>query len=75
MFVLQEGRCAYGLAVMAILWITESLPLAATALLPVIIFPLFGVMKSSEISSNYIKVTTYMYYIYSKKSSNIMVFC
>lgn len=41
---------------MAIYWVTEALPLAATALLPVLIFPLLGVMKASELSSNYIKV-------------------
>ncbi|XP_048729143.2 Na(+)/citrate cotransporter-like isoform X2 [Ostrea edulis] len=50
-----EGKCAYGLLLMAIYWVTEALPLAATALLPVLIFPLLGVMKASELSSNYIK--------------------
>lgn len=41
---------------MAVYWVTEALPLAATALLPVLVFPLLGVMKASELSSNYIKV-------------------
>ncbi|XP_061183246.1 Na(+)/citrate cotransporter-like [Saccostrea echinata] len=51
----SEGKCAYGLLLMAIYWVTEALPLAATALLPVLVFPLLGVMKASELSSNYIK--------------------
>uniref|UniRef100_K1PBX9 Solute carrier family 13 member 5 n=1 Tax=Magallana gigas TaxID=29159 RepID=K1PBX9_MAGGI len=50
-----EGSCAYGLLLMAVYWVTEALPLAATALLPVLVFPLLGVMKASELSSNYIK--------------------
>ncbi|KAL5007228.1 hypothetical protein ScPMuIL_016034 [Solemya velum] len=51
----QEAKCAYGLVVMAILWITESLPLAVTALLPIILFPMLGVVKVSDVCSNYIK--------------------
>lgn len=54
--LLQEAKCAYGLAIMAIFWITEALPLAVTALLPVIVFPIFGVMKAGDVASNYIKV-------------------
>jgi len=56
-YVLQEAKCAYGLAVMAVFWISEALPLAVTALLPVIVFPVFGVMKAGDVASNYIKVS------------------
>ena len=38
---------------MAIWWITEAIPLAATALLPVALFPSLGVMKASEASAPY----------------------
>ncbi|KAL6085469.1 hypothetical protein STEG23_005367, partial [Scotinomys teguina] len=44
----QEAECAYVLLVVAILWITESLPLSITALLPGLMFPMFGIMKSSS---------------------------
>ncbi|XP_046558645.1 solute carrier family 13 member 5-like [Haliotis rubra] len=53
-----ETKCAYGLAVMAVFWITESLPLAVTALLPMVVFPLFGVMKATDVARNYIQETT-----------------
>jgi sodium-dependent dicarboxylate transporter 2/3/5 len=35
---------------MAILWITEAIPLAATSLIPFILFPVFGLLTSSEIA-------------------------
>ena len=38
---------------MAIYWIFEVLPIAATALLPILLYPLFGLMKASEISLYY----------------------
>jgi sodium-dependent dicarboxylate transporter 2/3/5 len=38
---------------MAIWWITEAIPLAATALLPVVLFPLLGVVDGKTISAMY----------------------
>lgn len=38
---------------MAIWWITEAIPLAATALLPVALFPLFGVVDGKTVSAMY----------------------
>ena len=38
---------------MAIWWITEVLPLAVTSLLPVVLFPLLGIMNGTEVSSIY----------------------
>ncbi len=38
---------------MALWWVFESIPLAATALLPVALFPLFGVVDGKTISSMY----------------------
>ncbi|XP_042564733.1 solute carrier family 13 member 5 [Clupea harengus] len=40
---------------MAIYWCTECIPLAVTALLPVILFPLMGIMESSEVCVQYLK--------------------
>jgi sodium-dependent dicarboxylate transporter 2/3/5 len=38
---------------MAVWWITEAAPLAATALLPAALFPAMGVMKASEATAPY----------------------
>ena len=38
---------------MAIWWLTEALPLAATALLPLAVAPLFGLSEIGQVASNY----------------------
>ena len=38
---------------MAILWITEAVPLAVTAMLPVALFPFLGVMESKAVAAQY----------------------
>lgn len=38
---------------MAIWWITEVVPLAVTSLLPVVLFPLFGVMDGKAVAGTY----------------------
>ena len=43
------SRMAAVAALMAIWWITDAIPLAATALLPVVLFPLLGIMKGKEV--------------------------
>ena len=38
---------------MAVWWITEAIPIPATALLPIVLYPLFKIMKTSEVTVNY----------------------
>ncbi len=38
-------RMAAVIAWMAIWWITEAIPLSATALLPIVLYPLLGIMR------------------------------
>uniref|UniRef100_A0AAR2KZA7 Solute carrier family 13 member 2 n=1 Tax=Pygocentrus nattereri TaxID=42514 RepID=A0AAR2KZA7_PYGNA len=52
---LQEAKCGYIIIVMALYWCTECMPLAATALLPVILFPLLGIMESGKVCVLYLK--------------------
>ena len=41
-----EGKLMLGLTLwMAIWWITEAIPLSATALLPIVLYPLLGIMR------------------------------
>lgn len=47
----QEAYCAYSIVLMALLWCTEALPLAVTALFPIILFPLMGILEASEVST------------------------
>uniref|UniRef100_A0A672RE77 Solute carrier family 13 member 1-like n=1 Tax=Sinocyclocheilus grahami TaxID=75366 RepID=A0A672RE77_SINGR len=51
----KEAECAYILILMAVYWMTEVIPLSVTALLPSLLFPLFGIMKSSQVASVYFK--------------------
>lgn len=51
-----------GMAVwMVIWWISDVVPMAATALLPVIIFPISGLMNIKEACSNYANPTIYLF--------------
>jgi solute carrier family 13 (sodium-dependent dicarboxylate transporter), member 2/3/5 len=38
---------------MAIWWVTEAVPISVTALLPVVLFPLLGIMNGKVVSSTY----------------------
>ncbi len=46
---------------MAIWWITEVVPLAVTALLPVILFPLLGIMDGKHTSSTYYNYIIFLF--------------
>ena len=58
-FLRPEGLPLAGTAVlattawMAVWWITEAIPIAATALLPMVLFPLTGVMPAGETTQAY----------------------
>ena len=49
----EVARAAGVAAMMAILWITEAVSLAITALIPVVLFPALGVMNGKLVSSQY----------------------
>lgn len=46
---------------MALWWITESVPLAATSLLPLVLLPLCGVMSGKEVAPLYVNSTIFLY--------------
>ncbi|KAK1789954.1 hypothetical protein P4O66_002276 [Electrophorus voltai] len=53
-----ESSCAYVLIVTAVYWVSEAVPLGAAALVPAFLYPMFGVLKSSEVAAEYFKDTT-----------------
>ncbi|KAM4573433.1 solute carrier family 13 member 1 [Odontesthes bonariensis] len=51
----KEAGCAFVLLLMAVYWVTEVIPLSMTAMLPAILFPIFGIMESSNVAKEYFK--------------------
>ncbi|NXS18030.1 S13A2 protein, partial [Mystacornis crossleyi] len=60
-FPWQEAECGYVIIVMALFWCTEALPLAVTALLPVLLFPLMNIMDSTTVCREYLKDTNMLF--------------
>ncbi|XP_063396202.1 Na(+)/citrate cotransporter-like isoform X2 [Mytilus trossulus] len=57
----KPARCAYGVLVIGIYWVLEVMPLAATSLLPVVLFPMLGVMPVQQICQSYFKDTLMLF--------------
>ncbi|MBI1318760.1 MAG: DASS family sodium-coupled anion symporter [Candidatus Hydrogenedens sp.] len=54
-------RTAAVALLMAAWWITGAIPLAATALLPVALFPVLGIMNAADAASNYVNDIIFLY--------------
>ena len=48
-------------ALLVALWTNESLPLGVVSLLPIILFPMFSVLKLSEVTPNYSKSIIFLF--------------
>lgn len=59
----QEASCAYVLIVTAVYWVSEAVPLGAAALVPAFLYPLFGVMKSSEVRPKHTFYHFFFHYV------------
>ncbi len=57
----EVSRTAAIAVLMATLWITEWIPLAATALLPVVLFPVLGIQDGKEVSSAYFNHIVFLF--------------
>jgi di/tricarboxylate transporter len=49
----KVNRCAAVCVLMATLWVTEAIPLAATSLFPLVAFPILGVNSAAGTASQY----------------------
>lgn len=54
-FPSSEARGGYAIIIMALYWCTECMPLAITAMLPVILFPMMGIMTADKVSIEYLR--------------------
>ena len=54
----DKFKVAYVVVIMASFWVLEVLPLPVTALLPVVMFPLMGIMSTSDVTANYLTATS-----------------
>lgn len=46
---------------MAVLWITEAIPLSVTSLIPLILYPLTGILTADEIAASYINSIIFLF--------------
>ncbi len=57
----QAARAGYTIVIIAVFWLTEVVPIAVTALLPLILFPALGVLPSDQVARNYLRDTNLLF--------------
>uniref|UniRef100_L7LUV4 Putative na+/dicarboxylate na+/tricarboxylate and phosphate transporter n=1 Tax=Rhipicephalus pulchellus TaxID=72859 RepID=L7LUV4_RHIPC len=57
----QKSRCAYVVAVVGLYWIIEPIPLGATSLIPIVLFPMLGVLTTEQTCVLYMNETNIMF--------------
>lgn len=57
-----QAKCGFAIILMALYWCTECIPLAMTALLPVVLFPLMGIMEATEVCIQYLKDSNMLFF-------------
>ncbi len=60
--MLPEGKRLIAVTIlMAGLWVTQAIPLAATSLLPLALFPVLGIQTAKDVSGAYINDNVFLY--------------
>ncbi|KAK6760614.1 hypothetical protein RB195_021905 [Necator americanus] len=57
----KQAQCAYVVSIMGFYWMFEVLPLAITALIPMVAFPFFEIMKSEDVAQAYLPDTSFLF--------------
>lgn len=55
-------RLAAVTVMMAILWVTQAIPIAATALIPVAAYPLCGIQPAEAVAGSYMNATVFLFF-------------
>ncbi|GMT06618.1 hypothetical protein PENTCL1PPCAC_28792, partial [Pristionchus entomophagus] len=66
LLIMDEGnevkfKCLYVVVIMSLYWVFEVLPLAITALVPMVLFPALGIMKSDAVAKTYLPDTGFLF--------------
>ena len=54
-------RMAAVTVLMAMLWLTQLLPLAVTSLIPIVLFPFFGIQTAGDVSAVYMNKSVFLF--------------
>jgi len=57
-----EARAGYGILIITVFWITQAVPLSATALLPIVMFPFLDILSTREVCALYFKDSNFIFF-------------
>lgn len=57
----DSDQCLYVLLLMAVYWATEAIPLAITSTIPVVLFPLMGILSTTDTCKHYMSEAAMMF--------------
>ena len=57
----QAVNAAYVILIVAMYWVTEACPIVITALLPLVLFPILGVLTAEQVSEAYLNDTNMLF--------------
>jgi sodium-dependent dicarboxylate transporter 2/3/5 len=60
-FTVEKRNMLAVLGLMAVWWMTETLPLGVTALLPLVLYPILGIMNTEKVAPNYMHHLVFLF--------------
>ncbi|XP_075534448.1 Na(+)/dicarboxylate cotransporter 3-like [Dermacentor variabilis] len=57
----QKARCAYVVSIVGLYWIVEPIPLGATSLIPIVLYPMLGVLTTERTCQLYMNDINLMF--------------
>ena len=60
-FTMQHATLIGLVAFLVTLWTNEAMPLGAVSILPILLFPIFGILDTSAVSANYSKSIIFLF--------------